>query len=442
LSNPWPNCPRLPHGAAAALAALHLSEPRLDALGRLTEREWREALDYCDRARITLALRDAARDAMPQWVRQRVDENAANNLVRLRAAEELYRDLASRLTAAQVGFLALKGMTHPALFGGRPESRVQYDIDLFSPRESLHAAHALLLARGYQPLEGMEDSPTDHLPVLVRKTGWQWRGDFFDPEMPLSVDLHFQFWNGRMERLPAPGTEEFWTRRTRRMIAGTELETLSTSDALAYAALHALKHLLRGTPKASHLHEIACILDSHAAGDALWTEWRALHSPELRRLQAVVFRLALEWFGCRMPPAAQEETERLPAATQAWFADFATSPASSRFDSNKDQLWLHLSLLNSRRDAWGVARLRLLPANLPSLAGAARVSGNGAAWRYVAHVLSRLRHHAISLPRIAAGSSGSSSPPPCCSISRCSSSPCSTICSCSISASARISWGW
>jgi predicted MFS family arabinose efflux permease len=220
--------------------------------------------------------------------------------------------------------------------------------------------------------------------------------------MPLSVDLHFQFWNGRMERLPAPGTEEFWTRRTRRTIAGTELETLSTPDALAYAALHALKHVLRGTPKASHLREIACILDSHAAGDALWTEWRALHSPELRRLQAVVFRLALEWFGCRMPPAAQEETERLPAATQAWFADFATSPASSRFDSNKDQLWLHLSLLDSRRDAWSVARLRLLPANLPSLAGAASVSGNSAAWRYAAHVLLRLRHHAISLPRIAA----------------------------------------
>ena len=55
----------------------------------------------------------------------------------------------------------------------------------------------------------MEDFPTDHLPVLIRRTGWEWRGDFFDPDIPMGVELHFQFWNPRLERLPAPDTDRF-----------------------------------------------------------------------------------------------------------------------------------------------------------------------------------------------------------------------------------------
>ena len=55
----------------SVLAALHLDHPRLDALADLDEREWRDVLSYCDRSRLTLWLRDAAGDAMPQWVLER-----------------------------------------------------------------------------------------------------------------------------------------------------------------------------------------------------------------------------------------------------------------------------------------------------------------------------------------------------------------------------------
>ena len=118
------------------LAALHLSEPGLDALAGLNDQQWREALDYSDRSRLTLALREAARHVMPPWVRDRTDRDAANHLLRLRGIEQLYRDLDSHLTAVGVEFLALKGLTHGALLGSRPEIRVQYDIDLFTPRAS------------------------------------------------------------------------------------------------------------------------------------------------------------------------------------------------------------------------------------------------------------------------------------------------------------------
>lgn len=403
--NPWPKCRALPNGPAAALAVLHLAEPELSGIGRLTDRGWRRALDYCGRSHLTLALRRAARDVMPDWVRERTDLNAAQNQERLRRTEEAYRSAAQRLTASGIEFLALKGITHCALLGTPAADRVQYDIDLFSPPDSVHAAETALRDLGYERLPGMEDFPTDHLPTLIRKTGWEWRGDFFDTDIPLSVELHFQFWNDAVERLPAPGTEEFWSRRTRLRVAGVELNVLRLPDALAYAGLHFLRHVLRGDTIAFHAYEIARFLDTRAEDDQFWNEWSALHSPPLRRLQAVAFRLASEWFGCRIAPILEREMAALPITTRQWFADFATAPAAAEFNSNKEELWLHLSLIEARCDAWAVARRRLLPGNLPRNGGAVHVPASELTWRkraryklqHLWYVARRARRHAASL---------------------------------------------
>jgi len=347
---------------------------------------------------------------MPQWVRERVDENAVKNIARLRGIEEVYRMLAGRLTTAGIPFVALKGITHSALFGGNPENRVQYDIDVFTPDETVFAARDLLMACGYEPIEGMEALPTDHLPALIRKTGWEWRGDFFDVEIPLRVELHFRFWNEALERLPAPGAAEFWSRRTVRHAAGTGLPMLNPADALGYAALHLLKHVLQGSAQAFQVYEIASMLDSQAECGAFWNHWRALHSPELRRLEAVAFRLAQAWFGCRTSPAIDEEIDQLPEATKIWFDRFGMSPAIRVFHANKDELWLHLSLLDAPRDRWSVVRRRLLPTRLPAFSHTAHIPKEQITvrqrvrqWRrWITYTASRVRHHMVSFPRTAA----------------------------------------
>ncbi len=77
----------------------------------------------------------------------------------------------------------------------------------------------------------------------------------------------------------------------------------------------------------------------------------------------------------------------LARGAQTWFADYALSPAIRDFRANKDELWLHLGLLDSWGDRWRVARRRLFPAApLPQSRTLA---------------LRRLRHHAVSLPRAA-----------------------------------------
>jgi MFS family permease len=390
---------------AAVLDALDLREPRTEPLLRLSESDWRAALDFCDRSRLTLALRNRAREHMPEWVRERTDQDAGKNRERLRGLQEVYRT-AERQLAGRVEYIALKGITQTALTGSLPEDRVHYDLDLYAPRENILAARDLLLECGYESFTAMEDFPTDHLPALVRKTGWEWRGDFFDPEIPTAIELHFQFWNTQLERLRADGVEEFWDRRIVREIAGVDMPVLHPVDALGYTALHLLRHLLEGSVGPFHVYELALILERHADDEAFWRTWHGWHSAELQRLEAVSFTLARSWFGCQMSPVAEAAIERLPQAANSWFETFAISPLASQFQPNKYELWLHLSLLNSAADRWRVARRRLLPARLPGPVDAVYLDENrmslGRRWlkrmRYGRYVLTRARHHAAALP--------------------------------------------
>jgi Uncharacterised nucleotidyltransferase len=409
LTNPWPTCAPLPRHAAAVLSALHLTDPDREILARLTEREWRDALDYADRERLTLALREACSPSAPGWVRERLDRNAAANEVRMRGIAASYRQIAERLGGEGLEFVFLKGMTHAPLFGLPAASRVQYDIDLWLPPDHALRAQRLLMASGYESMPGTEELPTDHLPALVRKTGWQWRGDFFDPEIPLPVELHVQFWNPKQERFEAPGAEDFPRRRTTRSIDGQTLPTLCPEDAAGYAALHVLRHVLTGSVRLFHVYEIAAMLHARAGDTRLWQSWQRLHPPELRRLEAIAFRLAREWFGGAAAPEVEEELALLPRGARVWFDVFALSPAVLGFRPNKDHLWLHLTLLDSRRDAWQVALQRILPLRLPAAAGDAFVAEGDLSWRdwlrwrirWAAHALGRAWHHARALPVVA-----------------------------------------
>ena len=406
-ANPWPGRANLPRHAAAVLAALHLNDPRLDACAALSGQEWNAALDYADRERCTLALRAAARSRMPEAVRARVDADAQKNQVRLKEIERTYRELVLRFGEAGIDFVLLKGITHAGVFGPGSFQRVQYDLDFWLPREHAYAAQRLLLQCGYEQLPGTEKLPTDHLPALARKTGWQWRGDFFDPEIPLPVELHLQFWNQRLDRFPAPGVEEFWERRGPRRLAGTHLPALHPADTVAYAALHVLKHVLHGSVRVFHVYELAAMLHARAGDNAFWEEWRHLHAPGLRRLQLLAFQLARCWFGGEVAPLVEAEMAELSARQRIWFEAFAASPVEQAFHSNKDQLWLHLSLLDSRRDAWAIAALRLFPRRLPVVAGDSFVAG-GAPWyqwlrwrlHWAGHTIGRVWHHVSALPGV------------------------------------------
>src|SRR5690242_919421 len=76
----------------AVESALHLDDPDLHFT--LGDAEWRAALDYADRERLTLVFREAAREHVPEWVRERLDRDAEKNGVRLEEIARTYRELA------------------------------------------------------------------------------------------------------------------------------------------------------------------------------------------------------------------------------------------------------------------------------------------------------------------------------------------------------------
>lgn len=359
----WTDQPSIPRCVAALLEALRFSGGPARDWAVFTGAEWQKALYYFDRNQLTLRLRTIG--GLPEPVRRRLDSNYSANAERIRRVNQAFREAADALEAAGVEFAVLKGFAHWEQFWLDAGARLQYDLDLFCPAEAPRAREALIERLGLASLAPAEPFPTDHLPALVRRTGWQWRGDFFDPEIPVSIELHFRLWDEATEGFPAPGVDEFPARIVRRRLGDRAFLALDPADALGYAALHLLRHLLRGDLRAANLYELAYFLHRGAGDDAFWDRWQALHGPELRRLQAICFRLAAAWFDCALSPAAQAEIDLLPASIHRWFEGCAASPAEVFFRPNKDELWLHLCLLDSFARKSAVLRRRLFPARLP-----------------------------------------------------------------------------
>jgi len=348
-------------------------------------------------------------DLAPDRVRQRILRDLSNNAERWKRTQDTYGEIAAEFDAAGLEYAILKGFSHCPLFIPDPRHRSHGDIDFLLPHDGVYRARDAATRLGYEPIIPHGRYPSDHLPAMVRKTGWQWRGDFYDPEMPMSIDLHFQLWNYGTERLAPTGLDCFWERRQGRELEGVRYTGLHPADTIAYSVLHSLRHLLRGDPRLFHIYELSALLHRRAADAKFWSTWLELHDPSLRRLEAVSFALAQSWFGCRLPEAAQQEIEQLSPDVIRWLEIYSRSPVTSLFHPNKDELWLHWSLLDSRRDRVAVLRRRVLPERFPSPVGEVHVPKSQrtrrtrmrGGLRYVRYVSSRLWHHARALPSIA-----------------------------------------
>jgi hypothetical protein len=398
----WEENRAIPPCVAAQLAALRFSGDA-ESSRAFSEPEWKAAVYYFDRNQLTLAL--LANPRLPPDVRRRIEKSLAANRQRIQRVITAFDEVAQVLKDAGIEFAVLKGFANWGRFSPDPATRLQYDLDLYNPHEAAKASDLLIAKLGYHFVGKPEAFPTDHLPALVRRTGWQWQGDFFAPEIPISVEMHFRLWDEATEAFGAPGLEEFWGRRVERHLEGRGYWTFDPADALCYASLHLLRHLLRGDVRAANIYELSYFLDRHAADDAFWKRWRETHPPELRRLQAICFRLAFAWFDCRLSPAASGEIRDLPAPVLRWFDHCAASPAESFFRPNKDELWLHLCLLDSLRKKRVIVFRRLFPARLPGpldsvfipkerLTAAVRLRKR---WQYARYVLGRSWFHVRAL---------------------------------------------
>jgi hypothetical protein len=287
----------------------------------------------------------------------------------------------------QIEHLVIKGFAQYPGYVEDPRLRMQSDIDIYcppvncpsghspleysqpeqSPSQSILRARDALQALGYEPFRGLERLPQDHLPAMIRQTGWEWRGNAFDPEMPSSIELHFCLWNQTNARFTPKGLQDFWPRHVTRKLEDFSFPSLDPVDNLGFSALHALRDLFSGDWALQRIYEIARFLHVNAANKPFWSRWREMHSDSLRSCEAISFRLARDWFVCDLSEEAETEVRSLSPAVQRWFHLFSGSPLKGMFHNNKDGVWLHIAVLESAEERRTVLRNALLPRRMPAL---------------------------------------------------------------------------
>jgi hypothetical protein len=392
----------------AIMAALQFGEPKPEGLRQLSDSDWHELLAFSDRAHLTLPLILRSKQSVPAWVWMRAGTNLTDNRKRRQRIGEAYQEISSALARDHVQHLVIKGFAQYPDFVPALDTRMQSDIDIYCPREVIGQAQQALQKIGYACDRTLEGFPADHIPAMSRPGNWIWRENFYDPEMPTGVDLHFCFWNEGLTRVSVDGLQGFWGRRVLRESAGFWFPSLSKVDNAAFSALHIVRDLIRGDSVLHRVYEMACFLDKHAQDDLFWEEWAQTHAPRARSMQAISFFLARAWFGCRCSVIAEEEITRLEAPVAQWLDKFSSSPLTGMFVPNKHGLWLHLALLNSAKDQLQIMQSTLLPLRLPRLGATAQTTTKIAAlkrfWptqrhlRYVLHVTLRFGFHLKLIP--------------------------------------------
>jgi integrase len=161
------------HPLGPLLAALGFGRAGRSALDGLDEAGWMRLLRSSDRARMTLLLVGLERPEWPDWVRARLRRSWEANLVRRERLRQVYAEIAAAFAATAVPHVVLKGQAHEAAYSADPRCRVQYDIDLYCPPESVRAALAVLEQLGYRPAPGAGRVRADHFPPLIRLREWQ-----------------------------------------------------------------------------------------------------------------------------------------------------------------------------------------------------------------------------------------------------------------------------
>jgi hypothetical protein len=389
---------QIPREVTALIAALQLREPDTAPLQRLDDQEWTSLLTFCDLAHLTLPLAQLPEPGFPSWVVERLRRNAADNALRFERMKATYKEAAQSLDNAGVDHILIKGFTQAPDYVKDPRFRAQSDIDLYCPPAMIESARIALQSIGYKPDEKLDYGRADHVPTMVRPGNWQWKGNPFDPEMPLSVELHFCLWNEAVSLFPLPEVDDFWERRTTRVIDGLSFSCLSPVDHLGYLTLHILRNLFSPDWVIHHVRELATFLHSRADDNAFWTTWSETHSPSLRSFEAIAFYYARSWFGCDLHQVAENEVSNLLPMQQRWLHRFVGSALESMFQQNKDSVWLHLSFLKSSRAKIVLLRRVFVPSRISSINSPAaklknrqprRSNGAHPHKQYVAYLASR-----------------------------------------------------
>ncbi|MCI0627338.1 MAG: nucleotidyltransferase family protein [Acidobacteria bacterium] len=379
----------------------------------LDEQSWSRALATTDTAGLTFHLLAKLRRLghvgnLPQRVQERLARNERDHTARVMAMSSEFVEFNRLLQSRSIRYLTLKGLTYWPDFVDSIDHRVQYDHDFLVDPDDVQQTSQLFAELGYTPLESPGELAVDHLPTLVKKTGWAWKGNLYDPDIPRAVELHFQLWNSDFELIPIRFPMDVWTRAIQQSFQGKRVPTLCLQHTLLYGILHVFRHLLRNDLRLSHLYEISYFLETHVTDSAFWEDFaqQLQTCPQSLKAAATVLELARHCFGNCVPPRMDAMIrEHLPPAGALWIERFGKKEALHCFRKSKSALLLHLAFVGGSR--WKLLRRKWIPRHwpLPSFGVQVPEAACGAAFRlrqrihYVIQIVKRAGFHVSELAR-------------------------------------------
>ncbi len=384
----------------AVLEALRFRHASSEFLVALPEHEWQKVFNWCDRRQLTFLLSSVCFSKLPGAICEEVLKKRDRFELRFqRLKQELFR-IAEALNDSHLEFVMLKGMSHVPALSPNTLFRAQGDIDLWLPGSSVYEARDVLTRLGFVPLLSAKSR---HLAPMAKPSNWEWRGDLFDPEMPIAVELHYDLWSDASEHIAIPDLEAFWQRRKPRNFDGCEINVLCEEDLVGFAALHLLLHLLHGDLPLQRAWEIGNFLETSADDELFWNSWETIHPSPLKQIESVVYSMVATWFHCRWPKALEKHFDGLPVKTKWWLDKYCWAPVQREWAPNKFEVGLHLALASSRRDRARVFLQRLLPVAMPGFADRAQPGLSLAAIlrraiRQARLLVSRVVHHVVTMP--------------------------------------------
>jgi hypothetical protein len=337
------------------------------------EDQWRQALAFADTAGLTLFLRANLQQRgdfqrLLRSIQQGLERRFQDNVARTQAVCQELIEFNRLLQAQNIRYLNLKGQALYPDFVDRRENRLQYDHDFLINTQDLQKSYDLFLNLGYSPLPSSSRLAVGHLPTLVRKTDWKWKGNLFDPSIPRGVELHFQLWDSDFDRIPIRTLENVWRNSESISFQSVFLPALSRQHTLLYCVLHSFRHLLRNDLRLSHLYEIGYFLHRGCEISSFWPGFlkSILSCSNSCRAAATLFELARRTFGPQPEPMVRQFiSEHLSRAAALWIEKYGVQESIHCYRGSKSALFLHLDFVEGMVGKGVVMGRKLIPRHLP-----------------------------------------------------------------------------
>jgi len=300
----------------------------LAGLRNFRQRDWKHGLRWMDDAGLAFyflrKLKDEnAQDAVPIWVRNRLEQSFADNQQRVGEMSHRFDSLNRKFNDAGVRYVVLKGLSLVPEYCPDANLRHQGDFDYLVDGRSLSTAQRIVVNAGYKP---KASTSSQEYIFVSQGTGVATRGpEQYSARAPHAVELHLDIWDSEQHGLPSmPGL--FSVERTRiHQWDGLTFPGLTDEDAFLLQVLHACHHLFTYWIRMSSLSEIGFFLNQRGSDVSLWNrvEQRVGDNLMLRDFVVVITELVANLFAAPIPRLVRAWSNRIRPATRVWIEQYA-----------------------------------------------------------------------------------------------------------------------